>query len=343
MNLYKKTEMSESLFSNSFTTLEPLHNSQNISFPFPSLSQNISPPSPPPSPIHMYNTPFSKIEITNTKIVNFYNSHPNINIDEINLYFISIIDKFSSENKELTSSTILSNIPRENFDKIQIQPYFMSILSKIYPTAEIIDNKDFMFIKRMQKSKILLKNFDINVNVSNEEVDLFNNFIDKENCCGIILSQKSGISNKNHYQIDIRNRNIIVYLHNANYSQNMITSAIDIIDNLYVKIKEFSKEYDENYKIPKEVLDVVNSEYQLFINQKNIITDMVKEYSKKLLAQIDECRFSCLGTFLSEKYCRPVQNIGFNCTLCNNYSANNLKALAAHKRGCIRKNRTLTI
>ena len=325
-HLYTQTEMSESLSS------------------YPPMLKTISPPppsSPSSSPLHMYIP--SKIEITNTKIVNFYNSHPNINIDEINLYFISIIDKFSSEKKELTSSAILSNISRENFDKIQIQPYCMSILSKVYPTAEIVDNKEFFVIKRMQKSKILLKNFDINVNVSNEEVDLFNNFIDKENCCGIILSQKSGISNKNHYQIDIRNRNIIIYIHNANYSQNMITNAIDIIDNLYIKIKEFSKEYDENYKIPKEVLDTVNSEYQLFINQKNTITDMVKEYSKKLLAQIDECRFSSLDTFLSEKYFRPIQNIGLNCVLCNKYSANNLKALAAHKRGCIRKNRTLTI
>ena len=100
-----------------------------------------------------------------------------------------------------------------------------------------------------------------NKNVSSEQVDLFTNLIDKENCCGVILSQKSGISDKNHFQNDIHNRNIIIYIHNANYSQNMIISAVDIIDNLYIKIQEFSKQYSENYSIPKEVLDIITPFY----------------------------------------------------------------------------------
>lgn len=289
----------------------------------------------------------SKIEITNSKIVNFYNSHPNINIDEINLYFINIISKFS-EDKDVNYSTILSHISHETPDSNKlIQPYILNILSKLYTTADIIENalddKDIISIRRSKKSKILLKNVDIDINLSSEQVDFFNNVIDRENCCGIILSQKSGISDKSHFQIDIRNKNIVVYIHNANYSQNMITSAIDIIDNLSIKIDEFSKQYCENYSIPKEILDIINSEYQLFINQKTAIIDMVKEYQKKLLLQIDECRFSTLGILLAEKYCTPVKKFGINCPICNNYSANNLKALAAHKRGCIRKNRTLIL
>jgi len=301
-------------------------------------------------PQNYYDRPLSpvntKIEITNSKIVNFYNSHPNINIDEINLHFISIISKFSEE-KDANNSSVLSHISPETFDNQMTRPYIVNILSKIYTTADIADNiiddKDIISIRRSKKSKILLKNVDIGTNVSSEQVDLFTNLIDKENCCGVILSQKSGISDKNHFQIDIRNRNIIIYIHNANYSQNMITSAVDIIDNLAIKIEEFSKQYSENYSIPRELLDAINNEYQLFISQKNAIIDTVKEYQKKILSQIDECKFSCLGNFLAEKYCTPIKKFGFNCQICNIYSGSNLKALAAHKRGCIRKNRTLTM
>ena len=300
-----------------------------------------------PSPLHMYNENNSKIEITNSKIINFYNSHPNVDIEEINLYMINII--LSNEKKDLpnfTSSSPVSNVPYEHFEKIIKKPpcHIISILSNIFPTADITPNtEDIIYINRLKKTKILVKNIDIESNVSHDDVCFFNEFIDKENCCGIILSQHSGISNKNHYQIDICNNNIIVYIHNVNYSECIISTAIDIIDNLYDKIQEFSKKYGENYTIPKELLDNINNEYQSFINQKIIIINTVKEYQKKLLSQLDECRFSSLGLFLSQKYCTSIQKSGFNCQLCNNYSANNLKALAAHKRGCARKHRQIEV
>jgi hypothetical protein len=285
----------------------------------------------------------SKIEITNSKIINFYNSHPNVDIEEINLYMINII--LSNEKKDLPNFTSSPVPPYDHFDKITKKPpsHIVNILSNIFPTADIKPNEDIIYINRIKKTKILVKNMDIESNVSNDDVCFFNEFIDKENCCGIILSQHSGISNKNHYQIDICNNNIIVYIHNVNYSECIISTAIDIIDNLYDKIQEFSKKYGENFTIPKELLDNINNEYQSFMNQKTLIVNTVKEYQKKLLSQLDECKFSSLGLFLSQNYYTSIQKSSFNCQLCNNYFANNLKALAAHKRGCARKHRTITM
>jgi len=289
----------------------------------------------------MYNEN-SKIEITNSKIINFYSSHPNINIEEINLYMINII--LANETKDLPnfeSSTLpkLDKSTKKTFD-------IKNILSNIFPTAEIvpkIDSEDIIHIKRLKKAKILLKNIDIESNISHENVSFFNDYIEKENCCGIMLSQHSGISNKNHFQIDICNNNIVVYIHNVNYCECTISSAIDIIDNLYDKIQEFSQKYGENYTIPKDLLDNINNEYQNFINQKTNIINMSKEYQKNLLSQLDKCNFPSLSLFLSQTYSTSIKKSCFDCKLCNNYYANNLKALAAHKRGCARKNRTLTI
>lgn len=215
-------------------------------------------PSTSPSFQYLYgdsipNQSVTSIEITNKKIINFYNLHPNIDIDEVNLYFINMISKIcSNQNSDLTTSSIhsiLSNSPRDKVDKIYQKQHFTNILSKIYTNAEIIDNYldgnyEFITMKRLKKPKILIKNIDIDSNISNEDAQFFNNLIDQENCCGIMISQSSGISNKNHFQIDIhKNNNIIIYLHNVNYSPSIISSAIDIVDNLYNKIQDFSKKF----------------------------------------------------------------------------------------------------
>lgn len=285
----------------------------------------------------------SKIEITNSKIIHFYNSHPDINIDEINLYFINLINNMLPCEKTNVSSS-LTNIPvqiQQIHDASFKKEYFISVLSKIFTNADIMnkqnnDNYHFVSMKRLKKPKVVIKNMEIDSNLSDEDVSTFTSLIDQENCCGIIISQNSGISNKNHFQIDIHNNNIIVFLHNVKYSQSVIISAIDIIDNLFTKMQEFSK-FNTDCSIPKELLDNINNEYQLFIIQKNTLVNIIKEYQKKLLSQLDECRFSSLNCFLSEKFSTPIQKTGFNCELCSNYSAHNLKALAAHKRGCIRK------
>jgi len=263
-----------------------------------------------PSPLHMYNENISKIEITNSKIINFYNSHPNVDIEEINLYMINII--LANEKKELPNF-------KSTYEFVKKPSHIVSILSNIFPTADIIpkiNTEDIIYINRLKKTKILVKNIDIESNVSYDDVCFFNEFIDKENCCGIILSQHSGISNKNHYQIDICNNNIVVYIHNVNYSECTILSAIDIIDNLYDKIQEFSKKYGENYNIPKELLDCINNEYQSFINQKKTIINTVKEYQKKLLCQLDECKFSSLGLF----YLKYIPILFKNPVLIANYA-----------------------
>ena len=58
---------------------------------------------------------------------------------------------------------------------------------------------------------------------------------------------------------------------------------------------------------------------------------------------MDELRFPCLEKFLSGKFAAPIQKAGLKCDLCKGFTANNLKALAAHKRGCIRKNAKLPL
>ena len=216
------------------------------------------------------------------------------------------------------------------------------VLNKVFNTSEILPLKEYtdshiFFMKRFQKPKILIETKDTEYNISSDEISVFTKIVEEKNSNGIFISQNSGIASKHNYHIDYSHGNIIVFIHHGDYCHEKIKVAVDIIDNLSAKLKEFNISNDDN-TIPKSILDDINKEYQLFISQKEAVINLYKDCQKKVLSQIDEIRFPCLDKYLSTKYTNPIQKPGFKCDLCKCFNANNLKALAAHKRGCARKN-----
>ena len=69
-----------------------------------------------------------------------------------------------------------------------------------------------------------------------DEVKKFIRDIEQQKCHGVFLSQNSGITSKQHFQIDMIGKNIAIYIHNVHYDSTLIKSAVDIIDNLHEKI-----------------------------------------------------------------------------------------------------------
>jgi hypothetical protein len=237
-------------------------------------------------------------------------------------------------------ATILNQMQQSN--NIQNPTPMTNILTKLYNSAEISlhnsgTQNGITLLKRIRKNNILIQNKDAETNISMDDVDQFMQAIEDQNCNGIFLSHKSGIVSKKNFQLEIHNNNVIVFVHNAEYSPVKIELAISIIDNLSGKLRQFRSKVEDDCAIPKEVLDTINNEYQLFISQKNAVIEVFKESQRKVLTQIDELRFPSLDKFLSTKYSAPIQKPGLKCDLCKSFSGNNLKALAAHKRGCIRK------
>ena len=215
-----------------------------------------------------------------------------------------------------------------------------NLLTKLYSSSEIQTKNNaggLIVLKRQGRPNIIIENRDIDTNVTADEVQSFTLSVDDYNCNGLLISQQSGISTKKNYQIEIHNNNVIVYVHQAEYNTSNIAAAVDIIDQLSIKIRQFKHSGGDDCTVPKDVMDAINNEYQLFLSQKNAVIEVFKESQKKVLAQVDEIRFPILDKFLSTKYSAPIQKPGLKCDLCKSFSANNLKALAAHKRGCIRK------
>ena len=240
------------------------------------------------------------------------------------------------------SSTLNNEKSKSNIENIT-NNHFVSFLTKSFASADISSklfgmNSPTTVMKRIRKPDVLIHNYELDTNVSSDEMASFMNVLSDENKCGILISQYSGISNKNDFQIEFHNNNVIIFVHNSEYSNHKIEAAVNIIDHLYFKLHQFNKTgINDDFTIPKDVLEIINNEYQMFMTQKLAVIDVLKESQKKVIAQIDEIKFPSLDKYLSGKYSAPIIKTGLKCDICKFYSANNLKALAAHKRGCMRK------
>lgn len=215
-------------------------------------------------------------------------------------------------------------------------------LTKLYNTADIRniacdEDKQSVLMKRFRKPTTFFQMISQDENVNSEQITEMLACLSEQNCNGILLSNHSGFSGKKDFHIDIHNNNIIVYIHNFAKNEDKLQMAIHIVDGFISRMNEISNVNTTGVHITQDLLEKINNEYQLFISQKTAVVDMLKENQKKVINQMDEIKFPCLDKYLSTKFSAPVATCGLKCDVCKNYSANNLKALAAHKRGCLRK------
>jgi hypothetical protein len=215
-----------------------------------------------------------------------------------------------------------------------------NLLNSIYQNAEIKDTTslkssgDFI-MKRLDKPTILFENKEYDRNIDRDEIAKFIRDIEMQNVSGVFISQFSGITFKENFQIDINKGNVLMYIQNCDYSSDKVKLAVDIIDNLYSKIQDLNVD-DENNTISKDILDSINDEYQCCISQKETMMTILKDFNKKMSSQIEDIKFPELDKYLSQKYAY-VKTRCFTCDICNNFTAGSKQSLSAHKRGCSKK------
>jgi hypothetical protein len=217
------------------------------------------------------------------------------------------------------------------------------ILSSLYQTAEIVNTSketasgDFM-LKRVDESSIMIENKDYSRNVPIEEVRKFIRDIEVQKCHGIFLSQHSGITSKQNFQIETKGANIMVYIHNTNYCPQTIKTAIDIIDSLEDKLLDLKREPDEEVKLSMEQLQEINNEVRRFLDKKQTVLTMLKEMSSKIEKELKTFDLSCLVKTMNGIFgVMPEQPKVIICDICNSFQAQSNKSLAAHKRKCCKK------
>ena len=216
----------------------------------------------------------------------------------------------------------------------------LNILRGMFPSAEVEyvgsqkESGDIM-IHRKDKQRILVENKCYESRqVTSDQVKKFIHDIDIQNCSGLFLSQEGGIVNKDNFEINIHNRNVLLYIHNVNYDPEIIKIAIDIIDSFKTKLDEVT--LTDDYPISKDTLEEINKEYQLFVEQKLTQLKMVKEFSQKMIKNIEDLQLPCLEKMLSSRF-GYITSGKFICEKCNFIGKNPL-ALSVHKRTCDKTN-----
>ncbi|MHA2351356.1 MAG: hypothetical protein ACXADL_17195 [Candidatus Thorarchaeota archaeon] len=250
----------------------------------------------------------------------------------------SVGDQVASTNALATSvDSLVGKFQNSSAKGAISENILLSVLHSLYSTAGIDhvgqqkETGDIM-LTRPDKPKILIENKNWTRNASQDEVKKFIRDIELQKCCGIFLSQNCGIANKENYEINIHDGNVLCYVHEVDNDRDKIKIAIDIVDHFKAKIDELNADVDTDADtIPKEKLDAINTELQFLINTKLSLISTTKDYTQKMLKQLEELKIPTLEDYLSSRYATSTSK--FLCEHCG-FVAKNKAALAAHKRRC---------
>ena len=172
-----------------------------------------------------------------------------------------------------------------------------------------------------------------NHSATTQEVKKFERDVQLQKIHGVFISQESPITYKDNFQIDIINGLIHVYIPNANYDVEKIKIAVDIIDNLSLRLNAYAKENNDDFSIDKEDIDEISEEYRLFGIQKAQMVETIKNVNKQLIDKLEEIQLPKVKKFLMNLGTIENDN-DFKCTFCNSWSGKNKASLGAHVRNC---------
>lgn len=249
------------------------------------------------------------------------------------------------EMRELTKtnqqnmSLILNKMENSSSKGKMSENILFNLLQLLYPSACIDcvgtqkETGDIM-LSRRDKHTILIENKNWDKNVPQAEVQKFIRDCETQQCSGLFLSQNYGICNKDNFEIDIHDGNVLLYIHNVNYDKEIIKVGIDIIDHFKTNLDKINDKIDVN-TIKKDVLDSIHREYNHYRIQKEMLQKMIKDTQSKLLKQVDELKMPDLEHYLSMYY--SFSSGKFKCQYCD-FISEKKAGIASHERGCKKKN-----
>ena len=210
-------------------------------------------------------------------------------------------------------------------------------LNHVFPCGSIVDKSgepkscDYL-LERTDNGEILFENKDYTNNVPNEEVKKFIRDIEHQKKDGIMLSQHSGIANKDNYQIDVHDGQIMVFVHSVNYDESKIRVAVNLVDHLRQILDKYKNEKEE-LVFSKDDMSAINKEYLTFIEQRNGLIENYKKTYKEHLKQLESFEMPSLIKLLDSIFTN-VDQLTYTCQYCKTYVAKNKRALTTHQNKC---------
>jgi hypothetical protein len=185
---------------------------------------------------------------------------------------------------------------------------YLSYLTSVFKQSEIqncsqIDHAMDILLRQEGHTDIRFDIKDYTTNVPSKEVQKFKSDISHNNCHGILVSDKSGIANKNNFSFDvINNRYIAFYITNSKDQMENIIYAINFIRSMESLITKNNGIY---------LSDTVIKSIQLELEK---YTDTVSSIKKNLQSSIQLCNTLSFNTISS---IFQFNSSLFVCDICN--------------------------
>jgi hypothetical protein len=216
----------------------------------------------------------------------------------------------------------------------------MQILMQLMPSDEIIrvSNQTAACDVRVNrhgglKPTILFECKDYVAPVDRIEVAKFERDLQEQKCHGVLVSCKTGISLRKPFEISIINGLIHVYVPFWDFSVDKLKVAIDIIDNLHMRLLVLEKQEKEgNIYVTSEDYDELLREFNEFADMKNKAIEMLNEFTKKLKSSIESIQLPRYGSWFTAH--GSLEAVDLTCAQCRNFIGKNRTSLAAHMRRC---------
>lgn len=262
----------------------------------------------------------------------------NTKIDNIQKMF----DNYNHSNSKLQSSVteMLKKFEKGVGKGNVSENVVYNILLNLYPCATIdyvgneVKETGDIILARTNKPKILIENKDHDsCNVPKQDVAKFIRDCELQNCCGIMLAQNRGIANKENFELQINNGNVLLYLHYVHFDPDKIKTAIDIVEQFKTKYDEMNVN-DDICTIDTNMLGEINKEFNLYVAQKHSLLKLVKEFNEKMNDSINELKMPNLESYLSKHYAVASNQNDNICKYCDKYVP---KSMLQHHRHCVAK------
>lgn len=212
-----------------------------------------------------------------------------------------------------------------------------NILLSLFPCAqidhvgnEIKETGDIILI-RTNKPKILIENKDhISCNVPKTDVEKFIRDCEIQNCCGIMFAQNRGIANKQNYEIQLNNGNVLLFVHEVNFDVDKIKTSIELVEQFKIKLDDINLNNDK-YTIENDILDSINADFSNYMTQKTTMSKLLKDFTDKMNSSISELKMPGLEQYLSNHFATSTNQCDKICKYCDKFIP---KSLLQHYRYC---------
>jgi hypothetical protein len=216
--------------------------------------------------------------------------------------------------------------------------HLMTLLQKMYPSDEVLDvgkqasTCDIRLNRRdANQATILFENKDYAQTVPTLEIEKFERDVEAQGQHGIFLSQSTGITYKNNFQIDIKRNLIHVYIPNCEYSAEKIQIGVDMITALAPRLHVMAA--TQSVSICKDDLESLMSDYTEFQRSKKEIVEIIRLNARTLTDRVETLQHHTIRKVLEKNNVMQCEETN-KCKYCNFVGKGSKASLSAHVRAC---------